>query len=81
MKLSAMALSKAVPVLRKNDADLFKALAKRDRRVLNPAVGMMHDEAGDRSVPPYRHLQSTGHELRSHVGVHRPPDDPARISV
>ena len=42
MKLSAIALSKAASVLiGRTDAALFKALAERDRRLMNAAVGMM----------------------------------------
>jgi hypothetical protein len=72
--------SGSVPSHRRNDADLRKALAEGDRCVLNAAVGMMHESRGW-LTPPYRHLEGIDHELCSHVGVHRPSNDPARMSV
>src|SRR5215216_7799603 len=68
------------PSHRRNDADLRKALAERDRRVLDAAIGVMH-EAGNRSASPYRHLQGVDHELCPHVRGHRPTDDLARMGV
>ena len=41
---------------------------------------MMH-ESRRWLAPPYRYLQGLDHELRPHVGVYRPPDDPARMGV
>src|SRR5215208_6116836 len=72
--------SGSAPSHRRNDAGLFEAFAERDRCVLDTTIGMMH-ELGDRSAPPDRHLQGVDHELCSHVRVHRPPDDLARMGV
>src|SRR5215210_24710 len=68
------------PSHRRNDADLFEALAEGDRCVLDAAVGMMH-ESRRWLTPPHRHLEGIHHKLGSHVGVHRPPDDPTRMGV
>src|SRR3712207_4280672 len=68
------------PSHRRNDADLRKTLAERDRCVLDAAVGMMHEPRGWLTLP-HRHLEGIDHELRPHVGAHRPPDDPSRIGV
>src|SRR5215207_2044185 len=82
MKLSAMALSKAVPVL-----PIEGTMPTSSRRLPNeiavywtPRSEMMH-EAGNRSASPYRHLQGVDHELGSHVRGHRPTDDLARMGV
>src|SRR3712207_2231821 len=64
MKLSAIALSKAVPVLPIEGTMpcLRKALAERDRCVLNAAIRMMHEARGW-LTPPHRHLEGIDHEL------------------
>ena len=82
MKLSAIALSKAVPVLPIEGTMpcLRKALAEGDRCVLNAAIRMMHEARGW-LTPPHRHLEGIDHELCPHVGVHRPSNDPARMGV
>src|SRR5215218_4224324 len=41
---------------------------------------MMH-EAGRWLAPPDRHLKGADHELRPHVVLHGPPDDPSRMGV
>jgi hypothetical protein len=63
-----------------NDADLFEALAERDRLLLGTAIGMMHESCGWLG-PPYCHLEGVDHEFRLHVRVHRPPDDLARVGI
>src|SRR5215207_10876634 len=68
------------PSHRGDDADLCKALAEGDSRVLGAALGMMHESCGW-LAPPERHLQRVDHELRPHVVLHRPPDDPSRMGV
>jgi hypothetical protein len=39
------------------------------------------DESRRWFASPYRHLRRIYHELRPHVGVHRPSDDLARVGV
>jgi hypothetical protein len=64
-KLSAMALcpghSRSFPS-RRNDTDIFEALAERDRGVLGAAIGMMHESCGW-LAPPYCHLEGVDHEF------------------
>src|SRR5829696_6724930 len=68
------------PSHRRNDADLFEALAERDRRVLDSAVGMV-DESRRGLALPDRHLKGVDHELCPHVRGHRPTNDLARMGV
>src|SRR5215210_6780134 len=50
------------PSHRRDDASLRKALAERDRRVLDAAVGMM-DESRGWPTPPHRQLKGIDHEF------------------
>ena len=50
------------PFHRRNDTDIFEALAEGDRLLLGTAIGMMHESCGW-LAPPYCHLEGVDHEF------------------
>src|SRR3712207_6056813 len=82
-KLSAIALSRALPVLPIDGVmptSLSLSEKERESGVLHSPVRVM-DQTGSGLPSPHRHLQGVHDQFGPQVVLHRPPDDPSRMDI